>query len=334
MWFRRDLRLGDNPALVAAAAEGDVVAVFVVDPAFDRAGRAPTRVPPRLPDRARSIDPRRRRDRARHPRRRSGRARSRRWRRRSMRRPCSSAATTGRTAASAMPRWRRDCRTPTVSLRGVGSPYAVPPGEVRKDDGTPYAVFTPFSKAWRRVGWDAPVDDRLARGHRDGRRPTGPTTALRAARSRDAQLPVAGEPAAHDRWREFLPRRASTGTPNERNLPAVDGTSRLSPALRWGTIHPRQLLVDLDTSGAGERAHTVFSSELAWRDFYADVLFQRPETAWQNLDRKMDRHAGRHRSRRAAALRTLVPRPRPGSGSSTPGCTSWRPPAGCTTGCA
>src|SRR5215207_5705229 len=38
MWFRRDLRLRDNPALVAAAAEGDVVPVFVIDPAFDGAG--------------------------------------------------------------------------------------------------------------------------------------------------------------------------------------------------------------------------------------------------------------------------------------------------------
>ena len=32
----------------------------------------------------------------------------------------------------------------------------------------------------------------------------------------------------------------------------------------------------------------MFSSELAWRDFYADVLFQRPETAWENLNPKYD----------------------------------------------
>jgi hypothetical protein len=44
------------------------------------------------------------------------------------------------------------------SLRGVGSPYAVAPGGVRKGDGDPYAVFTPFSKVWRQVGWDRPAD--------------------------------------------------------------------------------------------------------------------------------------------------------------------------------
>ncbi len=38
MWFRRDLRLADNPALAAAAAGGDVVPLFVIDPAFIRAG--------------------------------------------------------------------------------------------------------------------------------------------------------------------------------------------------------------------------------------------------------------------------------------------------------
>ena len=40
MWFRRDLRLADLPALHAAAADGAVVPLFVVDPAFDRAGAA------------------------------------------------------------------------------------------------------------------------------------------------------------------------------------------------------------------------------------------------------------------------------------------------------
>jgi deoxyribodipyrimidine photo-lyase len=48
-------------------------------------------------------------------------------------------------------------------------------------------------------------------------------------------------------------------------------------------VHPRQLLADLGP----ERGHEVFASELAWREFYADVLFRRPETAWENLDPKM-----------------------------------------------
>jgi deoxyribodipyrimidine photo-lyase len=73
----------------------------------------------------------------------------------------------------------------------------------------------------------------------------------------------------------------------QRNLPGVAGTSRLSPALRWGVLHPAQLADDLPDDD--NRARDVFRSELAWREFYADVLHRRPETARQNLNPKMDR---------------------------------------------
>ncbi len=104
---------------------------------------------------------------------------------------------------------------------------------------------------------------------------------------RVCELPAVGERAAHERWEAFRSDGVDTYG-DRRDLPAVDGTSRLSPALKWGTIHPRQLLADIDASGAGAKGHTVFSSELAWREFYADVLFRQPRTAWENLNTKMD----------------------------------------------
>jgi deoxyribodipyrimidine photo-lyase len=67
-------------------------------------------------------------------------------------------------------------------------------------------------------------------------------------------------------------------------LPGLDATSRLSADLRWGVVHPRQLLAELGDS----RAHTVFGSELGWREFYADVLHHRPSTSWENLNPKME----------------------------------------------
>ena len=86
------------------------------------------------------------------------------------------------------------------------------------------------------------------------------------------------------RWSDFL-----DGTLDEyplaRNRPDLDGTSRLSPHLRFGVVHPRQLLSDLDPS---EPAHRAFADELAWRDFYADVLLRAPQSAWNNLDPKFD----------------------------------------------
>lgn len=288
MWFRRDLRLADNPALLAAGADGrEIVPVFVVDPTFASSG-APRRA--YLHAALRSLDA-------------------------SIREhggnglvlrhgdpvevipalAADSGADTVFVARDYAPYGRRrdgDVKAALERdgrhLKGVGSPYAVAPGSVTKDDGTPYAVFTPFSKVWRRVGWDLPLDppgdDIRWVGAGAGGIESDP---LGERPDPGIELPAAGEGAAHDLWAGFLPDGVDD-YPDRRDLPAVEGTSRLSPALKWGTIHPRQLLADLDASGAGSTGHTVFSSELAWREFYADVLFQQPRTAWENLNPKMD----------------------------------------------
>lgn len=288
MWFRRDLRLFDNPALLAAGAGGhDVVPVFIVDPVFARSGTARLAY---LHDCLRSLDA--------SIRERSG----------------TGLVIRHGDPADVIPALAVDVGADTVfvardyapygrerdtnvkaaleregcHLKGVGSPYAVAPGSVAKDDGTPYAVFTPFSKVWRRVGWDLPVDEPGDEFRWSGDGADGITSDPLGERlDPDIELPAAGEGPALDLWTDFLPSGVDD-YPDKRNLPALAGTSQLSPALKWGTIHPRQLLADLDGSGAGPKGHTVFSSELGWREFYADVLFQQPRTAWHNLNPKMD----------------------------------------------
>ena len=74
-----------------------------------------------------------------------------------------------------------------------------------------------------------------------------------------------------------MDRYAST-----RDRPDRDETSRLSPYLRFGCVHPRQVLDRLD-AGRGDAS---FRRELCWRDFYADVLFHRPDSAREPLDRR------------------------------------------------
>jgi deoxyribodipyrimidine photo-lyase len=286
MWFRRDLRLADNPALLAAGSDGvEVVPVFVVDPTFAGSGA------PRLAylhDALRSIDA--------GIRERGGPGLVIRHGDPVDVIPALAAdvgADTVFVARDHAPYGRRRDAAVKAALaaderhlNGVGSPYAVTPGSVTKDDGTAYAVFTPFSKVWRRTGWDlpagAPADDfRWADTRGIESDPLGDRP------DPEMLLPDAGENAAHDRWHTFL-HDGVDDYPARRDLPGVSGTSQLSPALKWGTIHPRQLLADLDASGAGPKGHTVYSSELAWREFYADVLFHQPRTAWENLNSKMD----------------------------------------------
>ena len=280
MWFRRDLRLADLPALQAAAADGArVVPLFVVDPAFTMAGsprwafmtealRAldesiggalvyrhgnPAEVVPALAAEVGALGVYVSRDYAPY-----GRARD---------------------AEVAAALAAHDSR-----LHGVGSPYAVAPGSVNKGDGTPYAVFTPFSKAWRAVGWNAPLDVPDVCWYGAPRIPSERLNTSERIAHESAQTWGVGasEIAALEQWQQFLPVVAEYR--ETRNLPAVDGTSRLSAALRWGLVHPRQLLADLEP-GAGA---DTFVSELAWREFYADVLFRKPDTARHNLNQKMN----------------------------------------------
>ena len=152
MWFRRDLRLRDNPALRAATGNGPVLGLFVLDPGL-WAGAGPAR---------------------------------RAWLAASLR--SLDESTGGRlcirmgAAASVVPRMASEVGAEQVhvshdftpygrardtavvealpgQVEGVatGTPYAVAPGSVTNQSGQPYKVFTPYSKAWRSHGWDDPV---------------------------------------------------------------------------------------------------------------------------------------------------------------------------------
>lgn len=156
-----------------------------------------------------------------------------------------------------------------IDLRLVGSPYAVPPGQVRNNAGRAYRVFTPFSRAWRAHGWSPPLarprSPRWATVHGDGI-PDAPKVV--------ADLPAPGEAAAERAARRFWDGGLDDYD-ETRNRADLDGTSRLSPYLRWGCIHPRQLLATLDGSGGA----SVFRTELCWREFYADALHHDPDSA-------------------------------------------------------
>jgi deoxyribodipyrimidine photo-lyase len=158
------------------------------------------------------------------------------------------------------------------------TPYVIAPGTVRKDDGTPVKVFTPFYKRWLTHQWSsAPENTVEFADFRDL------CVGSRMQEGWTAHTPNPSEDAVWERFDEWAPR-AMGDYKDARNNPAVDGTSMLSPYLKFGIVHPRQLLQRLDGSAGSD----VFRSEIAWREFYADVLFHQPETTWKNLQSKMD----------------------------------------------
>ncbi len=282
MWFRRDLRLGDNPALLEASADGPVLPLFVLDPALWGPAGPSRRA--YLGASLRSLDAQLRQRRTRlsvvrgDP----------------VRRVVLAARAVGaervHVAADYGPYGaERDARVEGalveagIELVRTGSPYAVAPGRVRNGSGDPYQVYTPFSRAWAEHGWRDPVDP-----------PSGgswlelddDTTDIPDPAVPDGlELPDAGEAAARRRWEEFLPH---VGDYDElRNDPGRDATSRMSVHLKYGEIHPRTMLADLAPLRSTGAA--TYRKELAWREFYADVLHAQPETARDYLRREYAR---------------------------------------------
>ncbi|MDV8002546.1 deoxyribodipyrimidine photo-lyase [Rhodococcus sp. IEGM 1408] len=285
LWFRRDLRLSDHPALLAAIGSSDeVLPVFVWDPVLIGDGGArvqrlaaslaalsadtggalvvrtgdPAEV---IADLAAEADAREihvTRESTPYGRRRDQRVRA---------------------------RLERDGR----ELVETGSPYAVGPGRVRNRTGEPYKVFTPFSRAWHEHGWprpgERPGEIAWATGHHSAD-PAGPgsrSTAGRGAARGAVKAVEAGERAALARWRAFLDEDLD-GYAEQRDRPDLDTTSRLSVHLKYGEIHPRTILAELaEHPAAGGESARRFVTELAWREFYADILWHWPRSAWRDL---------------------------------------------------
>lgn len=164
-----------------------------------------------------------------------------------------------------------------VSLVRVDSPYAVEPGALTTKDGNSFKVFGAYLRAWRSHGYGKPIAK-----PRSVRWTESKSEDIPPAPDLDVSLPVPGESAGLRRATSFFDSRIGD-YPELRDIPSAGGTSRLSPYLKYGCLHPRQLLHRLER-GAGDEK---FRSELCWRDFYADVLFANPSSRDRSLVEKM-----------------------------------------------
>lgn len=280
MWFRRDLRVHDLPALATAVASGPVVPCFIFDERLLTGGRfvSPTRVRFMLGCLASLREALRERGSdliLRHG------------------EPESVLPELAEETGAGHVHWTADVSPWAVwrdgrvgdSLDRAGVGHTAHPGAYIVDDpgpifsgkGTPYTVYSPFYKAWLEVERRElePPPDRI--GTPTGIEPGGLPSLAELGLGEEAAGTSfePGEAAARESARAFL-NGGLTGYAATRNEP-TGGSSRLSPYIRWGCISPLELELKLGLrQGKGSR---VYRKELAWREFYASVLKNFPEVA-------------------------------------------------------
>jgi deoxyribodipyrimidine photo-lyase len=280
-WVRRDLRLTDNQALLAALDRADrVVPAYILDPVLLSSPYAGPKRLAFLFEGLRQLDTDLRgRDsrlvvRRGHPHEQLSRL------------VAESGAELVVAEEDYSPYARqRDARlAESLPLWLVSGLTVHPPGSVLKDDGTPYTVFTPFSRAWKGLPLPDPCDllpvpDRI------------PTPAQPVGQSIPdqpvvpAQVPfLPGEAEARRRLAAFAEGEASPiyAYAEDRNRMDLAGTSTLSPYLRFGMLSARQAVVAaLEAIDAAPRAGArkgaeTWLNELVWREFYFHILHHFP----------------------------------------------------------
>jgi len=280
-WARRDLRLDDNQALDAALARADqVVPVFVLDPVLLSASDAGEKRVAFLFDGLRALD--------------AGlRARGSRLVVRKGDPVDELADLLAETGADAVfaegDVWpyarRRDARVAgRLPLHLTGGLTVHPPEAVLKADGTPYTVFTPYSRRWKSL----PPPDPAAVLDAPERIPSPPDVPGLPIPDEPALPPgVPFPPGEAEAQRRLVAFAGGADAPvyayrEMRNRMDLDGTSRLSPYLRFGMVSARQAVVaaraaaDSAPGPEARKGADTWLNELIWREFFHAILVHFP----------------------------------------------------------
>ncbi len=319
LWFRRDLRLHDHPALAEALARADRIApLFVLDPALITGRwRSPNRtwfMLASLAELAASLEA-------------AGSVLVVRVGRPEVVVPAFAEEVGARTvhvSRDYAPYGRARDRKVADALRQAGVVLHAAHGNLIHEPedlatraGTPYRVFGPFHRAWSTLSVGTPlaapaviptdpVPDRARSSvvRADGRisawvralRELGVGGAevegLERPTADPGLIPDPGESAARLRLARWT-RAAGDQPPRvldyqrDRDLLGTDGTSRLSQDLRWGLLSPVEVVTRVLQAGSAPGVHR-FVAELAWRDFYVHVLWHDPASARRATRRAYD----------------------------------------------
>lgn len=140
--------------------------------------------------------------------------------------------------------------------------------EVLKADGSAYTVYTPYKNKWLSVYKGVTVSH-------------GDLENLNQVHYEFPSIESLGFERSNIQVKDYDLSQLKQYAQN-RDFPAIDGASYLSPHLRFGTVSPRQVIAQLQNDDA------VFLSELIWREFFMQILFHFPRVVTENFKAKYD----------------------------------------------
>ena len=163
------------------------------------------------------------------------------------------------------------------------------PEDVNRESGGPFSVFSPFHRRWTAL----PVRDVLDAPEtiETGALPIAATGTIADVLgdprpTADPELLLEpGETAARLRLASWAVSNGLRDYDTGRDRLAAEGTSRLSQDLRWGTLSPVEVVERCAGPGAGPAR---FRSEIAWRDFYAHLFWHEPRVRRESFRRDFD----------------------------------------------
>ena len=272
-WIRRDLRLSDNQALTGALAAADrIVPTFILDPRLLASPYVGSKRLAFLLESLRALDA-------------DLRARGSRL---IVRRgdPADELAVLASESGTRMIFTEEDV-SPYARARDAGVAERLqltltggltvqPSSAVLKPDGGPYTVFTPFSRAWKAMALPQRRDLIATPKHIETPNDLH-SLPIPVEPELPASVPFApGEAEARRRLAAFA--RADIGEyADARDRMEYDGTSQLSPYLRFGMLSVRQAVVAaIEAMPAARRGADVWLNELIWREFYSAILYHFP----------------------------------------------------------
>lgn len=279
-WIRRDLRLTDNHALQAALSEADVVIpLYILDPVFRHSSYTGEKRWTFMEHGLRSLDA--------DLRTRGSRLIVREGKPldvlRTVIEETGAAAVFAEEDYSPYSRQRDEQVRTELPLTLVPGLAMREPGIVLKEDGDPYIVFTPFQNTWLTFPPFAKADLWFPPGTISTPELAGKTQPY-ATRHPELPLFPAGEEHAIERLQSFVMTEDAPvyNYGVRRDLMAEDGTSVISPYLRWGMVSARRAAaaayyaIDHAPNPDARKSAHKWLSELIWRDFYINILAHYP----------------------------------------------------------